>query len=241
VRAAALLLPALLAAGGTCGAVSAAAAAAAGPAPAAPASREDQIVTLGNPSGSQTVATDAGGVTRAEYSYNDRGRGDHIVATWKLDAAGVLTEYSGSGNDYMKAPVTETFHLTAGKAAWQNRAEHGEKAVSGEAFYMPVNAPPEMLGVLARALLKAPCSAPRLPGESRRAVSYAASAAAGFPIWASISPSCSRAGTTGPGVTGSFSTASSSSAARFIRASASSVLWAARAIHEPASSAWTWT
>ena len=134
-----------------------------------PTTREDQILTQDIVSGSQTVATDAGGVTHAEYSYNDRGRGDHIVATWKLDAAGVLTEYSGSGNDYMKAPVSETFHLTAGKASWQNRAEHGDKAVSGEAFYMPVNAPPEMLGVLARALLKAPQHRlPLLPaGEAR--------------------------------------------------------------------------
>jgi hypothetical protein len=56
----------------------------------------------------------------------------------------------------MKAPVTETFHLAAGKASWKNRAEHGEKAVRGEAFYVPANAPPEMTGVLARALLKAP-------------------------------------------------------------------------------------
>src|SRR5262249_31822505 len=60
------------------------------------------------------------------------------------------------GNDYMKAAVTESFRLADGKASWRSRAEHDEKAVSGEAFYVPVNAPPEMLGVLARALLKAP-------------------------------------------------------------------------------------
>jgi hypothetical protein len=142
---ASIVLAALVAAAGTSGAMA-----------AETTAREDQIVTMGIPSGSQTVAADAGGVTRAEFSFNDRGRGDHIVATWKLDAAGVLTEYQGSGNDYMKAPVTETFHLTAGKASWQNRAERGDKALSGEAFYMPVNAPPEMLGVLARALLNAP-------------------------------------------------------------------------------------
>jgi len=138
------VLALLAAAGGTMAAMA-----------ATPAPREDQIVILGNVSGSQTVATD-GGVTRAEFSFNDRGRGDRIVATWNLDAAGVLTEYSGSGNDYMKAPVSETFHLAAGRASWQNRAEHGDKALQGEAFYMPVSAPPEMLGVLARALLKAP-------------------------------------------------------------------------------------
>ena len=81
-------------------------------APALPA-REDQIFMLGNLAGSQTVAQSAG-ATRAEYSFNDRGRGDHIVATWKLDAAGVPIEYHGSGNDYIKAPVSESFSLAGG-------------------------------------------------------------------------------------------------------------------------------
>ena len=106
--------------------------------------------------GSQTVEPAGTDSVRAEYSFNDRGRGDHIVATWKLDAAGVPIEYSGSGNDYMKAAVTETFSLSSGKAKWHNRSEQGEKAVKGESFYVPANAPPEFTGVLARALLKAP-------------------------------------------------------------------------------------
>lgn len=122
----------------------------------APTVREDQIMLLGNLAGTQTVQTQPGGVTRGEYSFNDRGRGNHIIATWKLDAAGVPTEYSGSGNDYMKAPVEESFRLTGGKASWKNRTEHGEHAVKGEAFYMPNSAPLEFTGVLARALLKAP-------------------------------------------------------------------------------------
>ena len=121
---------------------------------AAPA-REDQILILGNPAGTQT-ATRQGGTARAEYSYNDRGRGDHIIATWKLDAAGVLTEYRASGNDYVKAAVTETFSMALGRASWHSRAEQGDAPVTGEAFYVPVTGPPEMLGVLARALLKAP-------------------------------------------------------------------------------------
>jgi imidazolonepropionase-like amidohydrolase len=122
--------------------------------PAAPA-REDQILILGNPAGAQSITT-SGAATRAEYSFNDRGRGDHIFATWRLDAAGVPIEYRGSGNDYYKAAVTETFHFEGGRASWRNRAEQGAAPVSGEAFYVPMNGPPEMLGVLARALLKAP-------------------------------------------------------------------------------------
>jgi imidazolonepropionase-like amidohydrolase len=106
--------------------------------------------------GSQTVAAQGQHTTSAEYSYNDRGRGDHIIATWTLDAAGVPTAYSGHGNDYMKAAITETFRISGGKAYWRNRSEHGEQKMAGEAFYVPTDAPPEFLGVLARALLRAP-------------------------------------------------------------------------------------
>jgi imidazolonepropionase-like amidohydrolase len=136
---------------------------------AAPARRSDQILLQGNVAGSQTVAAAGTDSVHAEYSFNDRGRGDHIIATWKLDAAGVPIEYSGSGNDYMKAAVSESFRFTGGKATWRNRSEHGEKVVTGEAFYVPNNAPPEFTGVLARALLKAPGHAlPLLPaGEAR--------------------------------------------------------------------------
>src|SRR3981081_3088761 len=95
---------------------------------AAPAKRNDQILIQGIVAGSQTVIAQGTDSVRAEYSFNDRGRGDHIIATWKLDAAGVPTEYSGSGNDYMKAAVTESFRLADGKATRRNRAEAGGKS-----------------------------------------------------------------------------------------------------------------
>ena len=118
--------------------------------------RTDKILIQGNPAGTQTVRIEPGGAVRAEYSYNDRGRGDHIIATWKLDADGVPIEYEGRGNDYMKAAVEERFEMKGGKASWKNRSEKGDQAVAGKAFYLPMNAPPEFVGVLARALLKAP-------------------------------------------------------------------------------------
>jgi hypothetical protein len=118
--------------------------------------RADKIFIQGNEAGAQTMERQPDGATRAEYSFNDRGRGDHITATWKLDSAGVPLEYDGHGNDYMKAPVEEHFEIKNGRANWKNRSEQGEQAVSGEAFYLPMNPPPEFLGVLARALLKAP-------------------------------------------------------------------------------------
>jgi cytosine/adenosine deaminase-related metal-dependent hydrolase len=131
--------------------------------------RADKIFMQGNPAGTQTVEMQSDGTVRDEYSYNDRGRGDHITATWKLDSAGVPIEYDGRGNDYMKAPVEEHFEIKNGRASWKNRSEQGEEAISGEAFYLPMNAPPEFFGVLARALLKAPNQKlPLLPaGEAK--------------------------------------------------------------------------
>src|SRR5437867_5398754 len=120
------------------------------------AKRSDKIFIQGNEAGTQSVEGQADGAMRAEYSYNDRGRGDHIMATWKLDGAGVPVEYEGSGNDYMKDTIEEHFEIKNGRASWKNRSEQGEQAVTEEAFYLPMNAPPEIFAVLARALLKAP-------------------------------------------------------------------------------------
>jgi imidazolonepropionase-like amidohydrolase len=111
---------------------------------------------MGNAAGSQTVEPVGNNGFRAEFSFNDRGRGDHITATWKVDAAGLPTEYTGRGNDYYKVPIVETFVLAGGKATWRNRLEEGESKLTRPAFYIPANAPPEFEGVLARALLKAP-------------------------------------------------------------------------------------
>ena len=40
--------------------------------------REDQVLFQGNVQGSETVAPAGTDSVRAEYSFNDRGRGDHI-------------------------------------------------------------------------------------------------------------------------------------------------------------------
>jgi hypothetical protein len=56
-----------------------------------------------------------------------------------------------TGNDYFKAPVSETF--AAGK--WSNGAESGQSKAAS-AFYVSMYGPPEELAMLARALLAAP-------------------------------------------------------------------------------------
>lgn len=127
-----------------------------GSADAIAADRTDAVLMQGNRAGQQTVATGSDGTLRAEYSYNDRDHGDHIVAIWTLDASGIPATYEGRGNDYSKAPVEERFALKDGKATWTSRQEKGEQKLHAAAFYMPANPVPELYGVLARALLKAP-------------------------------------------------------------------------------------
>ena len=117
---------------------------------------EYRVQIHGVASGKQTVAVDAAHVVHVDYSYADRGRGDHVAAKWTLDAHGIPVSYEASGNDYWKVPFSEKFTLRDGKAVWKSTAESGEKRLTAPAFYLPANPPPEMQAVLVRALLQAP-------------------------------------------------------------------------------------
>src|SRR5207247_11052594 len=106
---------------------------------AAGGKQTDKIFIQGNSAGTQTVESQADGAMRAEYSYNDRGRGDHITATWKLDGAGVPIEYDGRGNDYMKAPTAEHFKTSNGRARSRTRSEQAAQTPTCETFYLPMS------------------------------------------------------------------------------------------------------
>src|SRR3954451_8689462 len=112
-----------------------------------PAVRSDAVISADKNVGKQTVEVRGDGSVKAEYFYNDRDHGDHIVATWSLDANGVPTAYEAHGNDYMKAPVDERFAVQAGKGTWKYSHTSGEKTLHGAAFYMPAVPPPEFYGV----------------------------------------------------------------------------------------------
>ena len=118
---------------------------------------DDDVRIHGVAVGTQKLRPLPGGAMQADYGYSERGRGDQIHARWTLDAHGLPAAYDAEGNDYWKVPLTEHFEVAAGKASWKNRIEEGSAAWSTPgAFYLPANAPPEFMGVLARALLKAP-------------------------------------------------------------------------------------
>ena len=148
------------------------------------------VLMVGKPAGFQTSTVRPDGALEFAYEYSDRGRGPKYRTTVRLDARGLPVSLDTSGNDYLKAPVAETYTFEGGVARWKNAAEAGEKKLDANAFYTSINGAPEEFALLARALLKAPGGRlPLLPegeaavartgglalrdgGRTRRVVSY---------------------------------------------------------------------
>jgi imidazolonepropionase-like amidohydrolase len=130
-------------------------------APALAAPRHYEMKLGANRAGGMNVATEEATVV-VDYEFNDRGRGPKSHALYVLDKSGLPVDVTISGNDYLKSPVSERFTMKDGVATWKNDAESGTSKTRG--FYISMNGAPEELGMLARALLKAPGKAlPLLP------------------------------------------------------------------------------
>ena len=125
------------------------------------------ILLAGNKAGLVALWTTPDGARHSFMSFNDRGRGPAIMTRIVVDRDGIPTEIDATGNDYIKRAVHERFRLADGKASWSNKSEKGEKAVSGPAFYVPIDA--VLTGEMERALLAAPGGRlPLLPeGEAK--------------------------------------------------------------------------
>lgn len=158
--------------------------------PASADSTRYTFILSGNKAGYETWARNADGSLQAYLEFNDRGRGPKITEHVVLDKDGIPTLIENSGNDYLKAPVEEHFSFTQGKAAWKNRAEQGERQVSGRAFYVSISGTFGESALLARTLLAAGGKLSLLPegaasiekrselkieanGQSRTVVQYA--------------------------------------------------------------------
>lgn len=119
------------------------------------------VLMAGKPASSQTSAVAADGSRAFTFEFSDRGRGPKIRSRVRLDAEGIPVSVETEGNDYLKAPVSESLNLSGGVARWKNTAEAGEKRLASKAFYVGLYSVPEETAMLARALLKSPTR--RLP------------------------------------------------------------------------------
>src|SRR5262249_2987449 len=128
------------------------------------------FVLSGNKAGFASSSRNADGSLQIHFEFNDRGRGPSINERIVAGKDGIPTEIEIKGNDYMKAPVQERFNLRGAKASWKNRAEEGEKSVTGKAFYVSISGAPEEAAFLAQALLAAPGHKLRLLPEGEASI-----------------------------------------------------------------------
>lgn len=119
-----------------------------------PSTAQHYVVFLvGAPAGQQASWTSPDGARHIFFEYNDRGRGPATTSILRLDASGIPSAESVSGNNYLKAPVHENYALTSGSAHWQNEVEHGTRPLTAPAMYVAMEPSPIETGLLAAAAL----------------------------------------------------------------------------------------
>lgn len=101
-----------------------------------------EVLFSGKKAGQHLKWSNDRGHTGYLFEYNDRGRGPRIVVNLKYDAKHTILERIATGNDYFKAPVSETYSFTSGAAQWKNDIEGGHKDGLSTALYSPLNGVP---------------------------------------------------------------------------------------------------
>lgn len=105
-----------------------------------------------------------GPATAIDFDVKNNGRGPTMKEAVTLDARGLPTAWTVTGNTTFGSKVAESFALEGGKAAWTDSTGTGTATVGAPTFYVTQNGSPWDLGVEARALLAAPgMSLPALP------------------------------------------------------------------------------
>lgn len=125
------------------------------------------VLIQGNRAGQQVTIHAEGSETRVRFAFNDRGRGPSTETVIRTGPRGLPRSITVTGNDYLKQAVREEFQIAGGAATWRSADEHGQ-AAREDAFYVPLQAAPEITAALVRALRQAAGPLPLLPaGEAR--------------------------------------------------------------------------
>ena len=115
-----------------------------------------QWLTMGKPSGAQTVTYYKDGHVETEFYFTDRGRGLKIKESIWLNEQGLVTQQKVTGKSYMGSPVDEVFSMSGNKASWKNTQENETINNVREKFYIAADGVPQDLEFLVRAINKAP-------------------------------------------------------------------------------------
>src|SRR5437868_9789423 len=92
------------------------------------------------------------GTVQCDYTFNDRGRGPTVAATYVFGSSGLPTQVQIKGVNYYKANVSEHFELADGNSRWDSKLEHGQ---GKNGFYISNDGSNSFeMASLARCLLK---------------------------------------------------------------------------------------
>ena len=76
-----------------------------------------------------------------EFEFQDEGGHRKVTESYKVNDAGVLTEYQVSGHSYRGNKIDEYFAVKNNIATWNNSAETGSETFN-QAYYLPYNVTP---------------------------------------------------------------------------------------------------
>lgn len=102
------------------------------------------------------VAEVQGRTTTVDFAVSNNGRGPKARERIEADAGGAPVSWTIEGESLFGSPVRETFTWSNGAASWTSQADKGKVAMPRAPLYIGNDASPWMLGVYAKALLKAP-------------------------------------------------------------------------------------
>jgi imidazolonepropionase-like amidohydrolase len=91
-----------------------------------------------------------------EYEWAANGRSPKEQEQITLDRNGIPINWTVTGRTMMGIPAREHFEYSNGHAKWTSQADTGDVPLPAPRLYTAVDASPWILGVYARALLKAP-------------------------------------------------------------------------------------
>lgn len=102
------------------------------------------------------VATRSGQTVDIDFAISNNGRGPKHIEHVVLGPNGIPVKWTIEGNSLMGGVVHEHEEWNGGVQSWESQADRGEVRTASPQFYVGVDASPWILGLYAKALLKAP-------------------------------------------------------------------------------------
>ena len=130
------------------------------------------FIASGRPSGTYQITTGFDGTISTKLQIVENGRGPTVEAKLRLGDDWTLQAFEANGKHTMGTPIAERFQLANGVARWQSAEEHGEKAVKGATFFLPIADGP-ITPFLVPAALKAGGTIALLPGGQAKVAKVA--------------------------------------------------------------------